>query len=47
MSRKPMDVSGFCNTQHHDLCKHEFDFGSDYNNRYFTCQCQCHNKKGK
>ena len=44
MSKEPMNISGFCNTKHHSKCKHEFDFGPDYNNRYFTCQCECHSK---
>lgn len=43
--RIPMKVSGFCNTRHHDLCKHEFDFGAEYINRYFTCECECHTKE--
>lgn len=38
-------LSGWCLTNYHDGCKHEFNHGSEYINQYFTCECECHNGK--
>lgn len=43
--RGRMAISGFCNDRFHDNCKHKFDFGAEYLNRYFTCECECHTEK--